>query len=1215
MLCRSQFTSITTSTSNSEYDYPNPAKGFINSLGFASLQPFAYIPAACIFPGSSFYDSLMIYTLGPIVLVFLFGIGFVFVAVVQMARKNSTGLKKAWMHFVNYSLLGLYLLLPSVSTKIFSTFICREIGEDDLFLEEELTLSCKQTAEGRRFFEFYAFAFIGVYPVGVPTLCFFVLYSFRHKISPRVAGKVDGVYNIRKALEIRKKNEDLEPIKFLFEFYTPPAWWFGIFQLAMRLLETSTLVFIDTEVQIVFAVVMQVVYLIVQRETNPYISPEDNVLGYVAAWTVFLWLFGLLLIQYDALGGSQQYVGFLLLSISCSIVFVAVPSVLDEVRFNLSTDRMSRSVRKRRKHRKKRVFTAKTKQDHDERIRARKAASSGGTRTHRIMSEIRRLSSASIATDISLASDASSVATDAASSTRLSSIELAGFGRELSSTESTPGGLGRKLSSTGPKLGTRAHPRLTKKISFGVDDIFGLDNTCDWADQESGALRGKTGGFFHSGVQPLASVSKRGRGESRVRTRQNPLLKTRGQSQDTSEHRAAASQRTLVEVLLFPGASIDGVTFYEKQEHVVIQKVSHTASLKRELLQGDAVVSLDGATIKGTRQLSRLLKASGLLRRLAPRTLLVSRRVRSRRRKRHLILGAPTSWGIGPNCFECKVTLPAGIRLHGVRLTERVGRVAIQTVLPTARLKNELRSGDVVVSLDGVSITGGLHQFDKLMLATDSPHRIQSRQLVISRALGRNRRSQIDGDDAGDSIEVALPVGAKIKGVSFGEGGGTVVVESVSRLGPLKDEMRAGDLVKALDGVPIHSKKQLTRLLVATNLQQRFQPRRLDLVRYEDDDDEDCEQTSGDEDNNDRSSSVVSESSLWDAYNASQRSSWLTPPPGAEIRPTVAAKTTHAPPSDTPLGRRGITDRFAKSDSAHSRVRQKQLRIKGSHHSGGGRGVAVNVKAARRSTRRSTRAVHEEEAVVVSDDGPKARNARYGFGVSIFDSSSSDESDVEEPPTPPALFSENTNDTASVLSYMNSSSSSSISSSSSASGSSRSSSEIDYDDSRVLRSTDSRSVLDGESHDRVPSFLDLGSVLEFELAGQLVEAEIVEVVPSQAQVVAYWEPTLCERGQVYCKITGMHAKLADDAALKASLGEGYEAGDYIVVGSTGNQYPMKALAFAARYMQSHPEAATDPALAAEGFRLFRPKGKIWALELSDEEVESFFPSGQFMGKW
>ena len=31
------------------------------------------------------------------------------------------------MQLVNISLLVLYLLLPSVSTKIFSTFVCREV--------------------------------------------------------------------------------------------------------------------------------------------------------------------------------------------------------------------------------------------------------------------------------------------------------------------------------------------------------------------------------------------------------------------------------------------------------------------------------------------------------------------------------------------------------------------------------------------------------------------------------------------------------------------------------------------------------------------------------------------------------------------------------------------------------------------------------------------------------------------------------------------------------------------------------------------------------------------------------------------------------------------------------------------------------------------------------------------------------------------------------
>ena len=38
-----------------------------------------------------------------------------------------------------------------------------------------------------------------------------------------------------------------------------------------------------------------------------------------------------LLVQYEALGAAQNLIGFLLLAISCSILFIAVPSVLDEV--------------------------------------------------------------------------------------------------------------------------------------------------------------------------------------------------------------------------------------------------------------------------------------------------------------------------------------------------------------------------------------------------------------------------------------------------------------------------------------------------------------------------------------------------------------------------------------------------------------------------------------------------------------------------------------------------------------------------------------------------------------------------------------------------------------------------------------------------------------------------------------------------------------------
>ena len=140
-----EFTSITTSSSESTVEYPQPAKGqcralflhacpvgryggagsvtsvhvaaprsrvhteqpvnncaiisffprgFVDSLGFASLQPFTYIPAACIFPGSNFYHTLVLYTLGPIVMVVFVALLFAIVMAVQGLRNNMTGLKQ-----------------------------------------------------------------------------------------------------------------------------------------------------------------------------------------------------------------------------------------------------------------------------------------------------------------------------------------------------------------------------------------------------------------------------------------------------------------------------------------------------------------------------------------------------------------------------------------------------------------------------------------------------------------------------------------------------------------------------------------------------------------------------------------------------------------------------------------------------------------------------------------------------------------------------------------------------------------------------------------------------------------------------------------------------------------------------------------------------------------------------------------------------------------
>ena len=100
--------------------------------------------------------------------------------------------------------------------------------------------------------------------------------------------------------------------------------------------------------------------------------------------------------------------------------------------------------------------------------------------------------------------------------------------------------------------------------------------------------------------------------------------------------------------------------------------------------------------------------------------------------------------------------------------------------------------------------------------------------------------------------------------------------------------------MRALDGVPVSSKPQLERLLRATDLTHRLQPRVLSVVRFDDDDEYYDEDGGGGADSGlvlferpvgayapsrgtrRRASSVGSEGgSLWDEYDASRRLSWM----------------------------------------------------------------------------------------------------------------------------------------------------------------------------------------------------------------------------------------------------------------------------------------------------------------------------------------------------
>ena len=100
--------------------------------------------------------------------------------------------------------------------------------------------------------------------------------------------------------------------------------------------------------------------------------------------------------------------------------------------------------------------------------------------------------------------------------------------------------------------------------------------------------------------------------------------------------------------------------------------------------------------------------------------------------------------------------------------------------------------------------------------------------------------------------------------------------------------------------------------------------------------------------------------------------------------------------------------------------------------------------------------------------------------------------------------------------------------------------------------------------------------------------ESCEDVPSQEAVLEQWDDILRDDlSTVYKKTAQIHAiETVENGALtilegSTEIKKNYEKGDYIVCGSEGDRYTMRALDFAVRYDRNRPRPASNPALANE----------------------------------
>jgi hypothetical protein len=180
--------------------------------GLVSLDFISFMPVGCL-TSASFYNSLLVYTGLPIIIALFLGVWWLLVS--RQKLKNAI--------FETF-LAMTFLILPSVSIKIFSTFSCHLFDDGSSNLKVDYNIDCNE--KGHRLYELYALFMIFVYPIGIPFMYWFLLYRRRHDLDGGQTEKEKSMSNeraLKMALEERRNKEEDDPtlkaLSFLYSSY------------------------------------------------------------------------------------------------------------------------------------------------------------------------------------------------------------------------------------------------------------------------------------------------------------------------------------------------------------------------------------------------------------------------------------------------------------------------------------------------------------------------------------------------------------------------------------------------------------------------------------------------------------------------------------------------------------------------------------------------------------------------------------------------------------------------------------------------------------------------------------------------------------------------------------------------------------------------------------------------------------------------------------
>lgn len=165
-------------------------------------------------------------------------------------------MKRIMAKFFKLFFFTVFLIYPTVSKVVCAFFVGREVN-GNIYLLANFKFDKETLLGDARWLSYlpYALAMTAIYPIGIPTLFFWILYKNRVKL-----------YTKKKILAYG----------FLYAAYEPSAWWYESCDMFNKLTLTSMVAFFPLQWQMTMALGWTCLYLIMCLVIKPFIRKGDD---------------------------------------------------------------------------------------------------------------------------------------------------------------------------------------------------------------------------------------------------------------------------------------------------------------------------------------------------------------------------------------------------------------------------------------------------------------------------------------------------------------------------------------------------------------------------------------------------------------------------------------------------------------------------------------------------------------------------------------------------------------------------------------------------------------------------------------------------------------------------------------------------------------------------------------------------------------------------